>query len=342
MWNEIKFNLSSSRIYLLELFAFNLFFILVLIYFFNNTSLEIPLILISIILSIVLLNYIGKKRNYELNEIKLIINNIRKNYYTVSEEIKLSSNLSSLEEDIKLMFEKTKADIEDLKRLQRVRTEFLANVSHELRTPIFAIQGYIETLLDGAVNDKKVNKNFLEKAIQHTNNLNTLLNDLIDISMIESGEMRMTFRYFDINEYLQNIVKELAPMASEKQIELIYTPARDNLQLFGDKVRLRQVMINLIQNSIKYTEKGKVEVLVVEEPKFGKIIVKDTGIGISQEDLGRIFERFYRVDKARSRAIGGTGLGLAIVKHIVEAHGSKVEVKSAVDSGSEFSFMLKK
>jgi len=342
VWNEIKFNLSSSRIYLLELFAFNLFFILVLIYFFNNTSLEIPLILISIILSIVLLNYIGKKRNYELNEIKLIINNIRKNYYTVSEEIKLSSNLSSLEEDIKLMFEKTKADIEDLKRLQRVRTEFLANVSHELRTPIFAIQGYIETLLDGAVNDKKVNKNFLEKAIQHTNNLNTLLNDLIDISMIESGEMRMTFRYFDINEYLQNIVKELAPMASEKQIELIYTPARDNLQLFGDKVRLRQVMINLIQNSIKYTEKGKVEVLVVEEPKFGKIIVKDTGIGISQEDLGRIFERFYRVDKARSRAIGGTGLGLAIVKHIVEAHGSKVEVKSAVDSGSEFSFMLKK
>jgi two-component system phosphate regulon sensor histidine kinase PhoR len=240
------------------------------------------------------------------------------------------------------MFEKTKADIEDLKRLQRVRTEFLANVSHELRTPIFAIQGYIETLLDGAVNDKKVNKNFLEKAIQHTNNLNTLLNDLIDISMIESGEMGMTFRYFDINEYLQNIVKELAPLASEKNIELIYVPLNKKLQLFGDKGRLRQVMINLIQNSIKYTEKGKVEVMVVEEPKFGKVIVKDTGIGISQEDLSRIFERFYRVDKARSRAVGGTGLGLAIVKHIVDAHGSKVEVSSVVDSGSEFSFKLKK
>jgi two-component system phosphate regulon sensor histidine kinase PhoR len=284
----------------------------------------------------------GKKRNHELNEIKSIINNIRKNYYSVPEEIKLSKNLSSLQEDIKLMFEKTKADIEDLKRLQKVRTEFLANVSHELRTPIFTIQGYIETLLDGAVDDKKVNKNFLEKAIQHTNNLNTLLNDLIDISMIESGEMRMTFRYFDINEYLQNIVKELAPMAAEKEIELIYIPAGDKLQLFGDKIRLRQVMVNLIQNSIKYTEKGKVEVLVIEEQKFGKIIVRDTGIGISEEDLGRIFERFYRVDKARSRAVGGTGLGLAIVKHIVEAHGSKVEVKSAIDSGSEFSFRLKK
>jgi two-component system, OmpR family, phosphate regulon sensor histidine kinase PhoR len=342
VWNEFRSNILSSRVYFFELLIFNLFFILLIIIFLNNYSYEIPLIILTIVLSIILLNFIGKKRNYELNEVKLIINNIRKNFYTASEEIKLSSNLSSLQEDIKLMFEKTKADIEDLKRLQKVRTEFLANVSHELRTPIFAIQGYIETLLDGAVNDKKVNKNFLEKAIQHTNNLNTLLNDLIDISMIESGEMGMTFRYFDINEYLQNIVKELFPIASEKNIELIYIPLDKKLQLFGDKGRLRQVMINLIQNSIKYTEKGKVEVMVVEEPKFGKVIVKDTGIGISQEDLGRIFERFYRVDKARSRAVGGTGLGLAIVKHIVEAHGSKVEVSSVVDSGSEFSFRLKK
>ena len=342
MWSEFRSNILSSRVYFFELLIFNLFFILLIIIFLDNYSYEIPLIILTIVLSIILLNFIGKKRNYELNEVKLIINNIRKNFYTAPEEIILSSNLSSLQEDIKLMFEKTKADIEDLKRLQRVRTEFLANVSHELRTPIFAIQGYIETLLDGAVNDKKVNKNFLEKAIQHTNNLNTLLNDLIDISMIESGEMGMTFRYFDINEYLQNIVKELAPLASEKNIELIYVPLNKKLQLFGDKGRLRQVMINLIQNSIKYTEKGKVEVMVVEEPKFGKVIVKDTGIGISQEDLSRIFERFYRVDKARSRAVGGTGLGLAIVKHIVDAHGSKVEVSSVVDSGSEFSFKLKK
>jgi len=342
VWSEFRSNILSSRVYFFELLIFNLFFILLIIIFLDNYSYEIPLIILTIVLSIILLNFIGKKRNYELNEVKLIINNIRKNFYTAPEEIILSSNLSSLQEDIKLMFEKTKADIEDLKRLQRVRTEFLANVSHELRTPIFAIQGYIETLLDGAVNDKKVNKNFLEKAIQHTNNLNTLLNDLIDISMIESGEMGMTFRYFDINEYLQNIVKELAPLASEKNIELIYVPLNKKLQLFGDKGRLRQVMINLIQNSIKYTEKGKVEVMVVEEPKFGKVIVKDTGIGISQEDLSRIFERFYRVDKARSRAVGGTGLGLAIVKHIVDAHGSKVEVSSVVDSGSEFSFKLKK
>ncbi|MCL5028215.1 MAG: ATP-binding protein [Bacteroidetes bacterium] len=254
----------------------------------------------------------------------------------------MSNNLSNLQEDIKLMFEKTKSDIEDLTRLQKVRSEFLANVSHELRTPIFAIQGYIETLLNGAVNDESVNKYFLEKANQHTLNLNNLLNDLIDISMIESGEMRMSFRYFKIDEYLKNLVNEFIPNVKEKNLDLIYNPVNSNLQLFGDKERLRQVMVNLIQNAVKYTEKGKIEIKVEEEQKFARIIVKDSGIGIPQEDLSRIFERFYRVDKARSRAIGGTGLGLAIVKHIIEAHGSKVEVESQIDVGSQFSFRLKK
>ena len=240
------------------------------------------------------------------------------------------------------MFERVKSDIEYLKKLERMRTEFLANVSHELRTPIFAIQGYVETLLNGAINDNMVNTSFLEKANQHTINLSNLLNDLIDISMIESGEMRLSYRYFNIDEYLRTIVKDHELMAKEKDLELIYHPVRENLQLFGDKNKLRQVIANLLQNSIKYTETGKVEVLVEEEDRFGKIIIRDTGIGISEDDVNRIFERFYRVDKARSRAVGGTGLGLAIVKHIVEAHGSKIEVNSELRKGSEFSFRLKK
>ncbi|GAB4297968.1 MAG: hypothetical protein Kow0098_22690 [Ignavibacteriaceae bacterium] len=240
------------------------------------------------------------------------------------------------------MFEKTKKDIEYLRKLQKVRSQFLGNVSHELRTPIFAIQGYLETLLDGAVNDKSVNKNFLEKAHHHTLSLSNLLNDLIDISMIESGEMRLSFRYFNVNEYLAPIVNEFLPMANEKNIRLYYKPARENLMLFGDKSKLRQVMSNLIQNAIKYTEQGSVEVLVEEEDRFGKIIVKDTGIGIAPEEINRIFERFYRVDKARSRNVGGTGLGLAIVKHIVEAHNSEIQVSSQPGEGSSFSFRLKK
>jgi two-component system, OmpR family, phosphate regulon sensor histidine kinase PhoR len=342
VWNEFKSNLSSASVYLKEFFLFFISFIILTYIIFGKSDYFILFISLSFLFNIILLNYLGKKRLKELNKVKQIIYNIRKNYLSKSEEIKISKNLRSVEEEIQKMFEKMKNDINYLTRLEKMRTEFLANVSHELRTPIFAIQGYVETLLDGAINDKKVNKYFLEKANQHTINLSNLLNDLIDISMIESGEMRMSFRYFNINEYLISLVKELEPMAKEKNLELIFNPVRENLQLLGDKNKLRQVFINLITNAIKYTEQGKVEIFVEEEQKFGKIIIKDTGIGIPEEDIARIFERFYRVDKARSRAVGGTGLGLAIVKHITEAHGSSIEVKSEVGKGSEFSFKLKK
>jgi two-component system phosphate regulon sensor histidine kinase PhoR len=285
---------------------------------------------------------ISKKRNAEIDKIKNTIGGIRKNELRDSSEIKLGKYLQELEDEIKEMFIKNKTDIEYLKKLERIRTEFLGNVSHELRNPIFAIQGFIETLRDGAIDDPKVNKHFLEKAAEHTVNLSNLLNDLIDISMIESGEMRLSYRYFEVNDFLQMIVSQLKKLADEKQLELIYHPCRANLKLFGDKMKLKQALDNLITNAIKYTETGKVEVLVEEDKKFGRIIVRDTGIGIPDEDIDRIFERFYRVDKARSREVGGTGLGLAIVKHIIEAHGSKVSVKSKVGEGSEFSFTLKK
>lgn len=342
VWNELKANLISSFVYFKESLLFNVFVILVLFLLVENTAVLFSLILIMMLLSIIFLNLLGRKRNRELNEIKLLINNIRNNRYTTSEQIVLSKNLLSLQEEIKQMFEKNKSDIDYLKRLERMRTEFLANVSHELRTPIFAIQGFIETLMDGAINDEKVNKYFLEKANHHTLNLSNLLNDLIDISMIESGEMRMSYRYFYLNEYLKEIVQEHTQMAEEKNINLIYHPVKENLQVFGDKNKLKQVLINLITNAIKYTEKGSVQIIAEEEPKHVKITVSDTGIGIPEEELNRIFERFYRVDKARSRAVGGTGLGLAIVKHIIEAHGSKIEVISKVDEGTEFSFRLKK
>lgn len=308
----------------------------------GRLAILVPLVLILLVLSIIYFFQIGKKRNIEVNAIKDIIASIRKNELQNSSEIKLGKHLISLEDEIKEMFIKNKSDIEYLKKLERVRTEFLGNVSHELRNPIFAIQGYIETLQDGAIDDPKVNKHFLEKATEHTINLSNLLNDLIDISMIESGEMRLSYRYFDVNEYLQQIVNQFKPLAESKQVELSYQPCRENLKLFGDKNKLRQALDNLITNAVKYTEKGKVEVLVEEDKKVGKIIIRDTGIGIPEEDLSRIFERFYRVDKARSREVGGTGLGLAIVKHIIEAHGSKIMVKSKLGEGSEFSFTLKK
>lgn len=286
--------------------------------------------------------YLNRKREKELKEIVQIIDNIRENKYQKSDEILLKEKLNQLENSIKRMFEKSKNDIEYMKKLQRVRSEFIGNVSHELRTPIFAIQGYIETLLNGAIEDQRVNRNFLLKANQHTINLNNLLNDLINISMIESGEMQMSFRYFELKPYLTSLVEELNHLAEEKNIKLILNELPNELYVLGDKERLKQVLTNLIHNAIKYTEKGHVEIIVEQEKKCVNIIIKDTGIGIPEEDIDRIFERFYRVDKARSRAVGGTGLGLSIVKHILEAHNSKITVKSQLGVGSEFSFRLKK
>ena len=341
--SKVFVNLKSSQVFVRELLLLAVGILTITSVFLSLSFNEITILFSILALAILItLNFLGKQRNSELSRIKKIINAIRKNKFKTPDEIKLDNHLVELEGEIKSMFLRTQNDIANLKKLERVRTEFLGNVSHELRTPIFAIQGFLETLLNGAIDDHRVNRNFLEKANHHTNNLNTLLNELIDISMIESGKMHMSFRYFNVAEYLEQICNDLRPLADEKNLELVLYPIKEGLQLFGDRVRLKQVLVNLIQNSIKYTEKGKVEVLVEESKKNGKIIIKDTGIGISDADLDRIFERFYRVDKDRSREVGGTGLGLAIVKHIIEAHGSRIEVKSKVGEGSEFSFALKR
>lgn len=342
MWNEIKSNIYSALVYFREFILFLILVVVVISLLIDNLSLSLPLILLMIVVGIIILDLIGRRRNKEIEEIKNTIHLIRESKFGTSDEIILSKHLSILETEIKEMFEKAKSDIEYLERLQRMRSQFLANVSHELRTPIFSIQGYIETLLNGAIDDPRVNKRFLQKANDNTVNLSNLLNDLIDISMIESGEMRMSYRYFNINTYIQSIINELSLMAEEKNIELIFNPLKEDLQVFGDKEKLRQVFVNLLQNAIKYTDEGKVEIILEEDKKLVSIFIKDTGIGIPSEDLGRIFERFYRVDKARSRAVGGTGLGLAIVKHILEAHNSKITVSSKLGEGSTFSFKLKK
>ncbi len=342
MWSEIKSNIYSALVFFREFILFLILVIIIIFLLIEKLSLSIPLILLLIVVGIIILNLIGRRRIKEIDEIKNIISLIRQSKYQSSEEIVLSKHLSGLENEIKEMFEKAKNDIEYLERLQRMRSQFLANVSHELRTPIFSIQGYLETLLNGAMDDPKVNRHFLQKADQHTVNLSNLLNDLIDISMIESGEMRMSYRYFDINLFIKNILSEFSLMAEEKNLTLLFNPAKESLQVFGDKEKLRQVFVNLFQNAIKYTDEGTVEILLEEEKKFVNIAIRDTGIGIPDEDLNRVFERFYRVDKARSRAVGGTGLGLAIVKHIIEAHNSKIIVQSKLGEGSIFSFKLKK
>ncbi len=269
---------------------------------------------------------------------------IRAGNFDTRIEIHSKDEIGKVAYAVNEMVDQLKQDITKLKKLEQVRSQFLGNVSHELRTPIFALQGFLETLIDGAIDDPSVNRDFLEKAHVHALRLNTLLNDLIEISSIESGEMKMSFRYFNVKEFLKNAVEDFQPVAASQSVTLSLAENIDSaLQVLGDRNRLMQVMSNLINNAIKYNMAGgSVMVSVRDEKNVVWIDVADTGYGIAEEHLTRIFERFYRVDKERSREAGGTGLGLAIVKHIVEAHGGQVTVTSTLGKGSTFSFPVKK
>jgi two-component system phosphate regulon sensor histidine kinase PhoR len=235
------------------------------------------------------------------------------------------------------------AEIEELKKLEQYRRDFLGNVSHELKTPIFNTQGYIETLLDGGLDDPKINKDYLEKATKNLDRLASIVEDLLQISQYESGKLVLDIERFDIHQLTQDVFDALSYQAKSKQISLSFK-SESNLPFFveADKVRISQVLNNLISNAIKYgREKGNVFVGFSVVDNLLLTEISDDGMGIAQEHLSRLFERFYRVDKARSREKGGTGLGLSIVKHILEAHGQTVNVRSTVGIGTTFSFALK-
>lgn len=235
-------------------------------------------------------------------------------------------------------------EIEELKRMEAFRREFIADVSHELKTPIFAAQGFVHTLLDGAVEDKKVRSKFLKKAAKSLDGLDILVQDLLTLSQMETGEIKMHLEYFDIIELCREVYDQLEGKADKKKITLEFAlDHKDPVYVNADYQRIYQVIINLVSNSIKYTKKGgKVMIKILEEEEKVLVEVSDNGRGIPNEDIKRIFERFYRVDKSRSKEKGGTGLGLAIVKHIIEGHGSKVEVESERKVGSRFWFRLEK
>lgn len=274
-----------------------------------------------------------------------VADSVRKGDLEAHFERATNDEIGDLADLLNEMLAKLRDDLKQMRKLQTMRSQFLGNVSHELSTPIFAVQGYLETLLYGKVENEQVRRDFVEKAYRQAGRLNNLLTDLIDISRIESGEMKMSFRYFDLHEWLAKQVADMQAKAAEQSVKLYLATSKPAAPtaVLGDRERLGQVISNLVDNAIKYNYSGgKVEV-----GYFGKrnneieIFVTDTGHGIPEEHHGRIFERFYRVDKERSRAVGGTGLGLAIVKHIVEAHDSSVRVRSEIGRGSRFSFVLK-
>ena len=237
-------------------------------------------------------------------------------------------------------------EIQKLKDMEAYRREFLGEVSHELKTPIFAIQGFIHTLIDGAMDDEKVRMKFLKKAMKNSDRLSNLVEDLLVITQAESGEMDIRVRKFKIFHLVHDVIDSLEYKFTKKQRNItcdVVARGLEQIQVYADRERIQQVLTNLVDNAIKYGDaNGKVEIQLSQSDKKIFVSVKDDGPGIEEEHLDKIFRRFYRVDKSRSREKGGTGLGLAICKHLMSAHGEHIKVESVVNQGTTFTFSLKK
>jgi len=251
--------------------------------------------------------------------------------------------LKDVNKGLMLFAEQKQKEIEELKRVEAYRREFIADISHELKTPIFASQGFVHTLLDGAIKDKNVRNKFLKKAAKSLDGLDQLVQDLLSISKLETGDMKMEFERFNLYELIEEAYEQFESKAEKRNMKLIFVrDCRKDLYVYADLQKIFQVITNLISNAISYKKdgEGQLRVKIIKVNDEVEVSFKDYGVGISGEDLKRIFERFYRVDKSRSKEHGGSGLGLSIVKHIMEAHQTNVRVISKVGKFTEFIFRL--
>ncbi|WP_170117379.1 sensor histidine kinase [Chitinophaga ginsengisoli] len=292
--------------------------------------------------------YLYTLQNFIYRKIKLIYKFIYQTKASKREEffnknILPLKTIEEVSEDVEKWASQKKEELDMLRRNEEFRKEFLLNLSHELKTPIFAVQGYIHTLLDGALEDPNVNKIFLKNATKNIDRLCRLIDDLDEISKLESGEMTINGENFVIQDLIRDVFDTLSLKANTKGIKFsVKKGCEAPIHVLADKEKVRQVLINLVDNSIKYgrPDGHTVASIYIMDDKRVLIEISDDGIGIAEEHLPRVFERFYRTDRARSRDIGGTGLGLAIVKHIVEAHGQTINIRSKPEIGSTFGFTL--
>ena len=252
--------------------------------------------------------------------------------------------LSDVEQDVENWAQNQRQEIERLKELERYRKDFVGNVSHELKTPIFNIQGYILTLLEGGLEDPTINKLYLARTEKSIDRMISIVEDLESINKLETGELKPQFTVFDIVKIVEDVIEMEHRLSKERKIWLTITDKPDKpLMVRADRKRIIEVVTNLVVNAIKYGKKnGFVKVGFHDFDDKIMVEVSDNGIGIDKKDLHRVFERFYRVDKSRSREQGGTGLGLSIVKHIIEAHNQSINVQSVLNEGTTFTFTLEK
>jgi two-component system phosphate regulon sensor histidine kinase PhoR len=325
--------------------AFSTGFLAILLWFFHEFSLPIVIVFAFSIATFSFFVIQYRVERFIYRRVKKIYDDVSLLESTSFRNQPITTDMATLTQQVKKFATDKKLEIETLKVREEYRREFLGNVSHELKTPLFTVQGYLSTLLDGAINDKSVRKKYLERAEKGVERLIYIVEDLDMISKLEMGDVNLELSKFDIVQLIQNVFDLLEMNADKKNIILMFDRKYNKpIKVFADKEKIEQVLTNLVTNSIKYGKENGTTEVTIEDLVNDKVIVRfrDDGEGIEQHSIPRLFERFYRVDKSGARSEGGSGLGLSIVKHIIEAHGEKIYVESEFGKGSEFSFTLEK
>ena len=314
-------------------------------YFFTLSNLVYPVLFLFVLFgfSFFVIQYRVEKFIYR--RVKKIYDDVSLLENTSFRNQPITTDMATLTREVKKFARDKKLEIETLKIKEEYRREFLGNVSHELKTPLFTVQGYILTLLDGAMEDKTIRKKYLQRAEKGVERLIYIVKDLDMITKLEVGDINIEPSKFNIVEVVQNVFDLLEMRAAKKNITLSFdTFYKQPIYVFADQDKIQQVVTNLVMNSIKYGKSGGTTEVGIENLVDNKVIIRvtDNGEGIEKQNIPRLFERFYRVDKSGARSEGGSGLGLAIVKHIIESHNEKIYVESEFGVGSEFSFTLEK
>jgi two-component system phosphate regulon sensor histidine kinase PhoR len=325
--------------------TFSTGFLAILLWFFHEFSVPIIfLFAISIFtFSFFVIQY--RVERFIYRRVKKIYDDVSLLESTSFRNQPITTDMETLTKQVKKFATDKKLEIETLKVREEYRREFLGNVSHELKTPLFTVQGYLSTLIDGAINDKSVRKKYLERAEKGVERLIYIVEDLDMISKLEMGDVNLELSKFNIVELVQSVFDLLEMTADKKNIILMFDRKYNRPEMvFADQEKIQQVLSNLIMNSIKYGKQDGTTEVTIEDLVDDKLIVRvrDNGEGIEKHNIPRLFERFFRVDKSGARSEGGSGLGLSIVKHIIEAHGEKIYIESEFRKGSEFSFTLEK
>ncbi len=332
---------------LLSIFISILYFVIWSLFDDINFHLTALIIILSgnFIFSYLIIRYILQKFIYE--KIRLVYKTIRKLKLNKDQkpEINLNSDiLKEVKEEVEVWSKEHKQEISSLKERETFRREYIGNISHELKNPIFNIQGYIYSLMHGASENPELLKKYLKRTNKNTERIITIIEDLDTISELEITDIKTNFKKFDILKLTKEVKELFIDKLTDKNISIFFRENYTNpVNVFGDENRIKQVLVNLIDNAVKYSFKNsRIKISFFDMDKNYLIEITDEGPGIAAEDLTRIFERFYRTDKARSREKGGSGLGLSIVKHIIEAHNQTINVRSTPEVGSTFAFTLKK